>query len=208
MKKIIIDTESATGTAFRDTLFQVIALLLFIVFMLAIIVNEKNKEEELEVLPGHIAVEIMWNPAFDTDVDLWVQAPGDGPVGYSSPKGLIFNLLRDDLGHVGDTFSMNYENAYTRGLPAGEYIVNIHLYRLGNGELPIVVQYAISLGDNIKGKREKILSGEVELEYFGQELTLVRFSIDDNGQLIKSSVNDIPIEIRVAQKPPTGSPGP
>jgi len=202
----ISNKDTPSGIAFRDVLFQTVALLLFLLFTLAILVYEKNKEEEIiDASPGHVSIEIVWNPAYDTDVDLWVQAPGDAPVGYSNPKGVIFDLLRDDLGHVNDIFPMNYENAYTRGLPAGEYIVNIHLYRIGSGVVPIKVQYAISLGDNIKGKREKILFGNVELEYFGQELTVVRFSIDDNGQLIKSSVHDIPIAIR-AQR--TGSPGP
>jgi len=205
MRRNIIGDESATGTAFRDVLFQMVGLLILLIFILTIMVYDQSKEEQTDPSPGHVAVEIVWNPAYDTDVDLWVQAPGDVPVGYSNPKGIVFDLLRDDLGHVNDIFPMNYENAYTRGLPAGEYIVNIHLYRTGNGQLPIVVQYAISLGDNIKGKRQKILFGEVELTAFGEEITIVRFSIDSEGQLIKSSVHAIPIEIRAKR---TASPGP
>jgi len=34
-------------------------------------------------------------------VDLWVQAPGDVPVGYSNKSGGVLNLLRDDLGKEG-----------------------------------------------------------------------------------------------------------
>ena len=34
--------------------------------------------------------------------DLWVQAPGDVPVGYSNKSGGVFNLLRDDLGKAKD----------------------------------------------------------------------------------------------------------
>ena len=41
-----------------------------------------------------------WPPELDSDVDLWVQAPGDVPVGYSNKGGAVFNLLRDDLGHA------------------------------------------------------------------------------------------------------------
>jgi hypothetical protein len=48
-------------------------------------------------------------------VDLWVQAPGDVPVGYSNESGVIFNLVRDDLGKGSDPNSMNYEIAYGRG---------------------------------------------------------------------------------------------
>jgi hypothetical protein len=34
--------------------------------------------------------------------DLWIQAPGDVPVGYSNKSGGVFNLLRDDLGKAKD----------------------------------------------------------------------------------------------------------
>src|SRR4051794_3763581 len=62
--------------------------------------------------PGNVIVEMTWPPNIDADVDLWVQAPGDVPVGYSDKSGIIFNLLRDDLGHSGDPNSMNYEVTY------------------------------------------------------------------------------------------------
>jgi hypothetical protein len=34
--------------------------------------------------------------------DLWVQAPGDLPIGYSNKSGGVFNILRDDLGKAKD----------------------------------------------------------------------------------------------------------
>jgi hypothetical protein len=49
-------------------------------------------------------------------VDLWVQAPGDIPVGYSNKGGLIMNLLRDDLG-TNDPTPLLYENQYSHGVP-------------------------------------------------------------------------------------------
>ena len=48
--------------------------------------------------PGNVIVEVRWPTELDSDVDLWVQAPGDVPVGYSNKGGAMFNLLRDDLG--------------------------------------------------------------------------------------------------------------
>ena len=54
---------------------------------------------------------------------------GRRPVGYSNKGGVIFNLLRDDLGKRADATGMNYEVSYSRGIPAGEYTVNVHLYR-------------------------------------------------------------------------------
>ena len=74
-------------------------------------------------------VEANWPPELDSDVDLWVQAPGDVPVGYSNKGGAVFNLLRDDLGQQLDLSGLNYETAYSRGIVPGEYTVNLHLYR-------------------------------------------------------------------------------
>ena len=74
-------------------------------------------------------VEANWPPDLDSDVDLWVQAPGDVPVGYSNKGGAVFNLLRDDLGQQLDLSGLNYESSYSRGIVPGEYTVNVHLYR-------------------------------------------------------------------------------
>ena len=81
-------------------------------------------------------VEVRWPDQLDSDVDLWVQAPGDVPVGYSNKGGAIFNLLRDDLGQRADATGMNYEVSYSRGIPPGEYMVNVHLYRNAAGVMP------------------------------------------------------------------------
>ena len=93
---------------------------------------------------------------------------------------------------------INYENAYTRGLPGGEYIVNVHLYRY-NGELPLKVAYKITLGTR-SGARKVILDGIAELEYVRHELTIVRFTISEDGKFIESSVHAIQIPIRTKKK--------
>ena len=42
-------------------------------------------------------VKVIDGDTVDVDIDLWVKAPDDIPVGYSNQGGLFFNLLRDDL---------------------------------------------------------------------------------------------------------------
>ena len=61
-------------------------------------------------------VDAQWPDNWRTDVDLWVQAPGDVPVGYSNKGGVIMNLLRDDLG-TNDPTPLRYENQFSRGVP-------------------------------------------------------------------------------------------
>lgn len=55
-----------------------------------------------------------WPSDMENDVDLWVKAPGEGPVGFWNQGGEVFNLLRDDLGAIGDATDENYEVSYSR----------------------------------------------------------------------------------------------
>ena len=67
------------------------------------------------------------------------------PVGYSNKSGQIFNLLRDDLGRAQDMTDYNYEVAYTRGTPGGEYVVNVHMYRGRSVSYPVAVKIVASV---------------------------------------------------------------
>jgi hypothetical protein len=96
------------------------------------VVNPPNNASETDNIqaPGNVIIEAQWADKLDADVDLWVQAPGNVPVGYSNKSGEVFNLLRDDLGKVHDITDLNYEVAYSRGTPGGEYVVNVHMIAL------------------------------------------------------------------------------
>ncbi len=113
------------NVSFRDMLFLLVfAYLVIGAVALAHVRKQQQETHRGATPPGSVIVEIHWDDKIDADVDLWVQAPGDVPVGYSNKSGVIFNLLRDDLGHSGDPLSMNYEIAYGRGIFPGEYTVN------------------------------------------------------------------------------------
>lgn len=167
-------------------------VLLILVLVLAALVNPPRTTNE-DFRPGTISVEIRWPDRCGDDIDLWVKAPGDRPVGYSNPSGKVFNLLRDDLGVSADLSGLNFEIAYTRGLPAGEYIVNVHYYRAsGPCAAPIPVEFRIT------SRRGKIValvrSGTAHLR-IGEEATLARFTFNDDGRLV-GPVDDLPIGLR------------
>ncbi|MCH7661923.1 MAG: hypothetical protein IH933_15545, partial [Euryarchaeota archaeon] len=71
---------NASETVFRDTILLALLGFVFISVILLIHFNPEAKENESEP-PGNVIVEISWPAELDTDVDLWVQAPGDVPVG-------------------------------------------------------------------------------------------------------------------------------
>ncbi|MFD0386762.1 hypothetical protein ACFQ4K_01335 [Tistrella bauzanensis] len=110
------DSDDGAGTVFRDVI--TLALLGFIAVVILMLphLNPPRKLDAAEInAPGNVIVEALWAADLDTDVDLWVKAPGDVPVGYSNKGGVIFNLLRDDLGRYGDATDSNHEVSYSRG---------------------------------------------------------------------------------------------
>jgi hypothetical protein len=118
-------------------------------------------------------------------------------VGYSNKAGMIFNLLRDDLGHSGDPVSMNYEISYGRGLWPGEYAVNAHLYRSADGHFPVPVTAKVQVRSS-DGIVKNLLQSVVQLDHVGQETTVFRFQLDDKGHLVPGSLNRIHKDLRAA----------
>ena len=194
-----LDSDDGGNTVFRDVIFLALAGFVTMVLLLLPHLNPPATAEEGTPAPGNVIVEISWPEKIDADVDLWVQAPGDVAVGYSNKGGLIFNLLRDDLGGQADVTEINYEVSYSRGVPEGEYTVNVHLYRDMSGQLPLPVTVSVSVkaAPNLAAKR--ILTTKLKLDHQGQEVTAFRFSLDGDGRLVAGSVHDLPKPLRAAK---------
>jgi hypothetical protein len=186
------------GIVFRD--LMTLALCGFVVCVILIMphINPPVTKvaQESSNPPGNVIVEVRWPDELDCDVDLWVEAPGDRPVGYSNKGGLIFNLLRDDLGKRADATGMNYEVSYSRGIPAGEYTVNVHLYRNTSGVFPIPVTIVTSVKKSAKESARQLLASKVELTREGEELTVYRFRLSAEGDLVPGSVHSLQRNLR------------
>lgn len=192
--------DDNSNTVFRDVIFLALAGFVAMVLLLLPHLNPPATANEGTPAPGNVIVEISWPDDIDADVDLWVQAPGDNPVGYSNKGGLIFNLLRDDLGGQADVTEINYEVSYSRGVPAGEYIVNVHLYRNMSGQLPLPVTISVSVKSSSKVAAKRILTTKLQLHAQGEEVTAFRFSLDDKGKVVSGSVHDLPKQLRSIKK--------
>jgi hypothetical protein len=188
--------DDGSNTVFRDVIFLALAGFVAVVLLLLPHLNPPATANEGTPAPGNVIVELNWPSEIDADVDLWVEAPGDVPVGYSNKGGTIFNLLRDDLGKQADVTDINYEVSYSRGVPAGEYIVNVHLYRDMSGQLPLPATVVVSVKASSDVAAKRILSSKVTLTHQGQETTVFRFTLDEQGQLVPGSVYDLPKPLR------------
>lgn len=185
--------DDDNNTVFRDVITLALCGFVAVVVLLLPHLNPPVKAAATESTsaPGNVIVEARWPDNMDSDVDLWVQAPGDVPVGYSNKGGLLFNLLRDDLGKFGDATEVNYEVSYSRGIVAGDYTVNVHLYRNPEGRYPVPVTIVVSTKPSADAASRQILTTKVELRREGEELTALRFALGGNGTLVADSVNHI-----------------
>jgi hypothetical protein len=185
--------DEASDTVYRDVIMLALAGFMTIVILMLAHLNPKAQAMVAKdaAPPGNVMIEANWPPDFDSDVDLWVQAPGDRPVGYSNKGGAVFNLLRDDLGHQLDLSGRNYEVSYARGLVPGEYTVNAHLYRNRSSEARIPLNAVITVKRKPGEPSRQILASEAQLSRENQEITVFRFRLDGDGQLQRDSVTSL-----------------
>ena len=135
-----------SNVVFRDIILLTLTGFISMVVLLVPFINPPTEKVDSSSPPGNVIVELFWDNERDVDIDLWVKAPGDIPVGYSNQGGLFFNLLRDDLGKYKDNTPVNYEVSYSRGISEGIYAVNLHLYREDKSPFqPIVAKLVISI---------------------------------------------------------------
>jgi hypothetical protein len=192
------DDEDVNGTVFRDVITLALCGFVAVVILLLPHLNPKQEAQAAvaSTVPGNVMVEARWADELDTDVDLWVQAPGDVPVGYSHKSGLIFNLLRDDLGRNADPTQLNYEVSYSRGVPPGEYAVNLHMYRNKSKVSPVKVTVVTSVKKPNAESAKQILTSSIDLMAENQETTVYRFKLTEAGELVPGSVNSLPKPLR------------
>lgn len=182
--------DDTSGTVFRDVIL--LALIGFVAMVIMLLPHIKTTTEEAQdhKAPGNVIVEMHWPTDQPYDVDLWVKAPGQQPVGFWNQGGRVFNLLRDDLGGEGDATKENYEISYSRGISAGEYIVNVHMY----GHLPSGVTIPVTIVVSVRQKFDttrQILKTVVQLYRRNQEETAYSFRLTKEGDLIDGSVSTL-----------------
>jgi len=184
------DEDDSTGTVFRDVILLALIGFVAIVIMLLPHIKPTQKDDQEHRAPGNMIVEMHWPTDMPYDVDLWVKGPGEHPVGFWNLGSETFNLLRDDLGHEGDATKENYEITYSRGIPEGEFIVNVHMY----GPKPKTVVVPVNVVVSVKKpgqQTRQILKTVIDLKRHNQEETAFRFKMDNAGDLVPGSVSTL-----------------
>lgn len=179
--------QDSTNLAFRDMLFLMVFSLIVVIFLLTFLINPVRKPDEVP-LRTQILIEATWPSGTAYDIDLWGMGPNGVPVGWGVfQAGPSLNLERDDRGKIGDTSELNYEWMSVRARDPGEYTFNIHLYSEFGEPLPVPVKVRVTG----KGDMGEIFSGEIVMKQRKQEVTVVRFTLDKNGDLDRDSIHNL-----------------
>ena len=75
--------QDSGGTVFRDVvLLALIGFVAMVIMVLPHINPPKTENTADHRAPGNVIVELHWPNSLAYDIDLWVQAPKDVPVGF------------------------------------------------------------------------------------------------------------------------------
>ncbi|MDH3579997.1 MAG: hypothetical protein OEM91_05145 [Hyphomicrobiales bacterium] len=182
--------ENTTDTVFRDVILLTLVGFVAMVIMLLPHIQKEEQEAEDQRAPGNVIVEMHWPSDMNIDMDLWVKGPNTTPVGFWNQGNDVFNLLRDDLGTEGDATNENYEISYSRGIPAGEYIVNAHVYGIVPEGKIVPVRIVVSVRSKYDSARQ-LLQTTLKMSRRNQEETAFRFRLTAEGDLVKGSVSTL-----------------
>ena len=178
---------------FVDLLFNVLIGFVFLFIVSFLLINPIAKRADIEV-KAEFLITVMWPDDLEDDVDTYVEDPVGNLVWFRSREPGLMHLDRDDLGKRNDEvttaagtilFPENREIVTLRGVVPGEYIINIHMYfKVGEEPVPVTIQI-----DKIN-PYSVVLRETIELKNKGDEVTVARFSVKSNGDVI--DVNKLP----------------
>ena len=178
---------------FVDLLFNILIGFVFLFIVSFLLINPIAKRADIEV-KAEFLITVTWPDNLEDDVDTYVEDPAGNLVWFRSREPGLMHLDRDDLGKRNDEvvtaagtilFPENREIVTLRGIVPGEYVVNIHMYfKVGQEPVPVTIQI-----DKIN-PYSVVLRETIELKSKGDEVTVARFSVKSNGDII--DVNKLP----------------
>lgn len=180
------DTET---DPFYDMLFNMLIAFVFC-FVIAILAFNPQARKSGDVpAKAEFMVTVSWPDGNPNDVDAWVMEPGGKTLWFRQRDAGLLHLDRDDRGAKNSSVLVNgrefsspirQEIVTLRGIVPGEYVVNAHYYDSGDQQ-PVDVSVAVV---KINPQAEIVFTGTQQIPRKGDERTLIRFTLDEAGQVL------------------------
>ena len=177
--------DDGSFVPFTDILLNVLMGFSIMVFIAFSLIRPEMLTGDVELRAEYI-ITTSWPDDHPDDIDTYVQDPGGNIVWYRNAEAGLLSLDRDDRGNFRDVIvvngeriqnPINQETVTMRGLVSGEYVVNVYHY-VANGVDPVPVSVKV---ERINPEVEIVFYGTVELDHRGDEQTVIRFTLDDEG---------------------------
>jgi hypothetical protein len=183
--------DDGTFVPFTDIVLNVLLGFTFLVLLTLALVKPEAKAGSVDV-KAEFLITVSWPDNTEDDVDTYVKDPLGNIVWYFGKEKGFLNLERDDRGSFHDTIvvngvriqnSLNQETVTMRGVVPGEYIVNVYDYNhVSKGNIPVEVRV-----EKLNPKVSVVYYGVSNLTRSGDEATAVRFTLDDQGNVIDTN---------------------
>jgi hypothetical protein len=195
-----MSSKYSSGLAFTDFLFNLLLVFVALFLVALLLINPPEESADIDKSVSYIAT-IRWDLDTTHDIDLWI-TDGKDSVGFLNSQSRNMTLDRDDLGNdmisVAMGIRVNEESISILSPEPGTYTVNVHAYTLRDGEtVPVKVYWLLR---QVRPRTRNIDKGEVYLSTKGEEKTLIRFTLNEEGNVESRNYNNYPFVINSIQR--------
>lgn len=187
---------------FYDMLFNMLIAFVFCFVVALLAFNPKARKSGDIPAKAEFMVTVSWPDNNPNDIDTWVQEPSGKVLWFRQRDAGLLHLDRDDRGAKNATVLVNgrefsspirQEIVTLRGVLPGEYVVNAHYYD-SKDQMPVDVSVTVV---KVNPQAEIVFNGTQQIPAKGDERTLVRFTLDDAGQVTDLNTRPLTIVQRV-----------
>ena len=187
---------------FYDMLFNMLIAFVFCFVVALMAFNPKARKSGDIPAKAEFMVTVSWPDNNPNDIDTWVQEPSGKVLWFRQRDAGLLHLDRDDRGAKNATVLVNgrefsspirQEIVTLRGVLPGEYVVNAHYYD-SKDQLPVDVSVTVV---KVNPQAEIVFNGTQQIPAKGDERTLVRFTLDEAGQVTDLNTRPLTIVQRV-----------
>ena len=173
---------------FYDMLFNMLIAFVFCFIVALLAMNPRALKAGDIPAKAEFIITLSWPDYDPNDIDTWVQGPSGDLVWFRAREAALMHLDRDDRGMSNDTLTvngrdivnpLNQEVVTIRGIAPGEYVVNAHYYESRNDK-PVPVSVSVV---KVNPRAEVVYYGQATLQRKGDEITLLRFTVQRDGRV-------------------------